>query len=421
MRRRVPAGTPAGGQFLRGPVAPPPAGLSSPAPPREEEAAALGVADLHGAFRQAHTVDMPEAVHLSDLFDMAEYDAAVTSGYVRVRQHPTEPLLIHNYTQACTWDGAWNQVTLTCRGLITHADTGKVVARPFQKFFNHGQAGAPDFALEDEVVVMEKADGSLAVHYPTSDGYAIATRGSFTSDQALWATEHYRREYARRFHPNPSWTYLYEIIAPQNRIVVDYGDMEDLVLLGAVETATGRSIPVQEASHGWPGPTVEVFPHGTFADVLAAPERANKEGFVVWRPSTDSRLKIKHSEYLRLHRLIYGVNERHVWDVLANGDDLGAAFQGAPDEFHEWVRNVSGRLTRDFQERKEQAERAYREVCAELPEGFSRKEFAASAVRRPEKSLLFLLHDGRSIDEPLWNAVRPSGEKTMRVVDGDAD
>ena len=420
MRHRIPAGNPGGGQFTHGPVSVPSPAPHMGAPQTDLAASAVGLKDLHGAYLQAHTPEM-SVTHLSDLFDIDEYEAAVAAGYVRVRPHPSEPLLIHNYTQACTWDGAWSPVTITCRGLITHAETGMVVARPFQKFFNHGQPEAPMFRLDDEVVVMEKADGSLAVHYPTSDGYAIATRGSFTSAQALWATGHYQAKYADSFKPNPRWTYLYEIIAPQNRIVVDYGDMEDLVLLGAVETSTGRTIPVHEAAEGWPGPTVEVFPHGTFEEVLNAPERRNKEGFVVWRPSTDSRLKIKHSEYLRIHKLIYGVNERHVWEVLANGDDLSAAFRGAPDEFHDWVRKVSGRLSEEYSQRRGEIEDAYSSILSNLPEGFSRKEYAEVVARHPLKSFLFLQHDGRSVDELIWRAIRPSGENTLRAVNPDAD
>lgn len=46
----------------------------------------------------------------------------------------------------------------------------------------------------------------------------IATRGSFESDQALWATEWIQK----RFRPVDflaGYTYLYEIIYPENRVV----------------------------------------------------------------------------------------------------------------------------------------------------------------------------------------------------------
>ena len=76
------------------------------------------------------------------LFDPADLGRALTEGHVRVQSHPLLPLSIYNYTEKAAYDGIWNEVTLQCRGLIV-ADNGDVVARPFRKFFNYGQAGAP--------------------------------------------------------------------------------------------------------------------------------------------------------------------------------------------------------------------------------------------------------------------------------------
>lgn len=61
------------------------------------------------------------------------------------------------------------------------------VLRPLPKFLNHDQPEAPVIALDEPVVVTDKADGSLGIIYPTPDGPAVATRGSFASDQALHA------------------------------------------------------------------------------------------------------------------------------------------------------------------------------------------------------------------------------------------
>jgi putative RNA ligase len=36
-------------------------------------------------------------------------------------------------------------------------------------------------------------------------------------------------------------TVLVEIVYPANRIVLDYGGLDDLILLGAVDIATGRT------------------------------------------------------------------------------------------------------------------------------------------------------------------------------------
>lgn len=373
----------------------------------------LGLYDLEGAF--------PYMTHLFDILDADEYQQTLAARYIKVQSHPTLPLLIHNYTDAATWDGHWNDVTVTCRGLVTHAHTGEVLARPFRKFFNHDQQQAPSFDLNDPVLVMDKADGSLGILVPTEDGPLIATRGSFASNQSLWATAFYRERYLD-FPANPAWTYLFEIIYPDNRVVVDYGPLADLVLLGAVEIATGATVPLEQARANWTGPVVEVFPYRTLAEVLTAPETANAEGFVVWHFERDERVKIKFTEYKRLHKLLTGINSRHVWEILANGQDPAEVFAGAPDEFHGWLKDQVAALTAAYEEISQTALAAFAEVRTQLPEGFDRRTFAQHIAQHPLKTHLFLLLDGKPIDEPIWRSLKPvNGGQSMRLVTSDAD
>jgi len=358
---------------------------------------------------------------LFDILNADEYQRTLDARYIKVQKHPTLPLHIHNYTDAATWDEHWNDVTLTCRGLVTHAHTGEVLARPFKKFFNHDQALAPQFDPAEPVTVLAKADGSLGILVPTVDGPIVATRGSFMSDQSAWATALYRERYAS-FAPNPDWTYLFEIIYPENRIVVDYGAFADLMLLGAVDIATGATVPLEQARLGWAGPVVPVFPFTTLNEVLSAPEMDNSEGFVVWHAGRDERVKIKFAEYKRLHKLMTGINTKHVWEILAAGDDPVAAFASAPDEFHGWLKGQIDRLTSGYAAAAEAAQEAYRDAVAALPAGFDRRMFAEHVSRHPLKTQLFLLLDGRSIDEPIWKSLKPvNGGETVRLVTSDAD
>lgn len=179
------------------------------------------------------------AVALASLLDAAELAAAIEAGYVKVQHHPGLPLVIYNYTERCQWERAWTDVTLQCRGLIAD-DAGMVLARPWAKFFNYGEHPEGSIDLGAPAEVTDKLDGSLGILYPVPDGWAIATRGSFTSDQAIWATEWFRR-YANLEFFNPRHTYLFEILIRWNRIVVHY-DWEGLVLIGIVDTETGRDI-----------------------------------------------------------------------------------------------------------------------------------------------------------------------------------
>lgn len=359
--------------------------------------------------------------HLFEILDADEYQRTLDARYIKVQKHPTLPLLIHNYTDAATWDEHWTDVTLSCRGLVTHAETGEVIARPFRKFFNHDQALAPQLHPEEPVTVMAKADGSLGILVPTEEGPIVATRGSFLSEQSAWATAFYREKYSG-FTPNPAWTYLFEIIYPGNRIVVDYGSLEDLVLLGAVDIQTGASVPLEDAAAGWEGPVVQVFPFTTLAEVLDTPEMDNAEGFVVWHSGRDERVKIKFAEYKRLHKLLTGINSKHVWEILAAGDDPVTVFASAPDEFHGWLKGQVDSLSAAHAQAVALAHQEYRKVLASLPEGFDRRTFAESIARHPMKTHLFLLLDGRSVDEPIWKSLKPvNGGDSVRLVTSDAD
>lgn len=371
------------------------------------------------------TAALTPVTPVSDVVDPVALAAAVAAGHVRVQRHPDRALSIYNYTEACVYAGAWTPVTLTCRGLIVDDATGAVLARPFPKFFNHDQIGAPALRLDAKVTVTDKADGSLGIVYPDGDGFAVATRGSFASTQARHATQLLRTRYAG-FAPPPGLTVLVEVIFPANRIVLDYGDLDDLVLLGAVDIATGRTHG-PDAVPDWPGPAVERFRYATLADALAAPARGNREGLVVHFPDTDERVKIKYAEYVRLHRLVTGLNARVVWELMvagAHGDPgvgdpggLAAFIEPLPDEFHPWVHGVVAELTETVEARTATIESAYREIVAALPDGWTRRDFAQHAVAHPDRGCLFLRLDGKDYRPLLWQQVRPAADRTPHLVE----
>ena len=210
---------------------------------------------------------------------------------------------------------------------------------------------------------------------------------------------------------------LVEIIYPANRIVLDYAGLDDLVLLGAVEIATGRTFG-PAAVPDWPGPVVDSFAYATLAEALAAPPRDGREGLVVHLLDTDERVKIKYAEYVRLHRLVTGLSARTVWEVMVAGGDLDALTEPLPDEFHAWVRGVAAELTAAVEARAKAIEAEYAEIVAALPEGWGRKEFAAVALRSEHRGALFLRLDDKDYRPGLWQRVqagRATGRRRERV------
>lgn len=348
--------------------------------------------------------------HITELFPLSELEEAINERLVTSRRHPTEPYTIYNYTERCQYSTKyWNRVTLQCRGLIV-ADDGMVIARPFKKFFNHGQSEGPQVALDEEVLVFDKLDGSLGILYPTSEGYAIASRGAFESEQAVHATAVWKTRYADRWRPLPGVTYLFEIIYPVNRIVVDYGEMDDLVLLGAVAKHSGGFYSPEQFPN-WPGPRAQSFAFETLADALAAPPRQNVEGYVV-RNNAGTMVKIKQEDYLRLHKIISGLNERAVWEHMAAGKLLDELLAALPDEFHPWTRGVYDGLT-DAYDRIYWAVEDYfswiesKFYTTDGTTPYTRKQFAEYAKSFAYPGMLFAKLDGKNYVPMIWKALAP--------------
>lgn len=294
-------------------------------------------------------------------------ESAISNGYVR--EQTDGAVTIYNYTQSVQVEGMWTPVTRTCRGLIVDNATQTVLARPFPKFFNVGDQHADPIDPHAPVTVMDKMDGSLGIVYlHPLEGVKVATRGSVYSDQAKWATR-WLRDHAPGWQPRPEVTFLVEIIYPENRIVLDYGDRAELVLLEVVNIATGQSVDPQRIV--WPGGYVDVFDL-TFDQAI---ERAaaglggdlvNAEGFVVRQD--DRRVKLKYGEYVELHRLLFNFDNIRLWEtqyiatacslgvdpnviarqakasrdqveaVAAQDDPVDAVIRRLPDRFADWAR-----------------------------------------------------------------------------------
>ncbi len=349
--------------------------------------------------------------HGRGLLDVLEFNTMLEEGYIRMRTHPTLPLRIYNYTEKAAYESVWNETTRTCRGLIVdHNDN--VVARPFPKFMNLGQTGAAEIGLNEPVEVTDKMDGSLGIIYPTPDGPAVATRGSFVSDQALHATEVLRNRYPDFQTFDWTLTHLVEIVYPENRIVLNYGDQDDLVLLGAVSIEHGYIVGPNTYLQ-WDGPRTKVFEYKTLQEALEAPIRANAEGLVVRVQDTNRMVKIKQEDYVALHRIVTGMNERTVWEAMAK-DEYLSLLAKVPDEFYGWMTATASKFLREHSVIRDNVHNCYYEVLDSLEdnEDFTRKDFALAVqalVPGEYRPFMFTIADGRSIDEMVWQKIRPVG------------
>jgi RNA ligase len=322
----------------------------------------------------------------------SEIDRLVAEGYISRKKHPDLDLFILNYTPRAQYEKLWNEHTRRCRGLIV--DGGhNIKARCFEKFFNYEEVPNEVSARRGQPFeVSEKMDGSLGIIYWSGDTPFVATRGSFESKQALRATEILRRKYGE-FKLDPSLTYLLEIIYPENRICVNYGGMEDLVFLAAMETDSGLEVdpPV-------PFPVAERFPVADFSEMKAL-NLKNREGYVV-RFSDGFRFKIKFEEYVRLHGMIFSTSSKTVWSALR--EEREVSLHELPDELHGWVKACKDELVANYSAIESEASSVFSSI-----KGLPRKDFAARALEYSCSRILFGMLDGKPYGDMIWRMVEP--------------
>jgi len=127
--------------------------------------------------------------------DYQELVKRVEAGLITMHKHPFLDLEICNYTAKTQYNKMWDNYTLMCRGLILDSQHN-IIAKPFPKFFNLNETPETSRSnLPNEIPkISEKLDGVLGILYPEKNKVAISSRGSFTSDQAIWATGWMRNE-----------------------------------------------------------------------------------------------------------------------------------------------------------------------------------------------------------------------------------
>jgi RNA ligase len=393
-----------------------------------------------------------------------KYDLDILNDYIErglvIKQvHPTLPLSIYNYSRTCQYGGLWDEITLACRGLVLDNE-GNVIAKPFPKFFNYEEHTAEE--IPNELFdVYEKMDGSLGICFyyereltyveryklwfngnyetgmeyceeivpnfddpyfhptPTTKGeWHIATRGSFVSEQAVKGKELLGKYNFQKLHTD--YTYLFEIIYKENRIVCDY-DFEDVVLLGVINTKTGIEVNLHSDTEDVRIQNIikniglnVVTRYNTFGegfDELKREISNSKEGYVI-RFRNGMRMKIKGDEYVRLHRILTNFSTTDIWELLRTGGNLDEFLDRVPDEFDNWVRLTMLELQSQFESIK------FRSVTDfeyyKIQSNGDKKEFALLIKNNDYRSILFAMWDGKSYDDTIWKMIKPVWSKPFR-------
>lgn len=331
------------------------------------------------------------------MFDLTELKWLEQEKLVRSQRHPTFPITIWNYSEKCQYDRVWTPMTLAARGLILD-DDGNVVARGMLKFFNYGERSDP--LPNEEFKVFDKVDGSLVILCNYAGKRFLATRGSFDGPQAQKATVLFNRKYWG-YVPPIGKTAVFEYVADWDRKVVKYPE-EQVVHLGLVDNKTG--LMDYDLDPCWHGPEAEVL-EILHPEKLKNIDRFNKEGFVV-RYKNGYQIKIKHDEYMRVHRAMFCTSTRSIWESLSSGKTVQELYEGMPDEVMPFVKEHAEKLFLKWSIIEDRSAEIVEELYP-LYHKQGRAAFAKEAVKRPYSNVIFAMLDGKDHSKIIWKMIEP--------------
>lgn len=343
---------------------------------------------------------------LNEYLDIDLLHEMIEAKMVVLNYHPNGYLRILNYSKECQGERVWNDVTEKCRGLIVDGDNN-IIARPFKKFYNYEELVADAFPigkyLDDNMAfdAYEKLDGSLGIMYWIDDIPYIATKGSFTSEQALHATELLHTKYRNVWNRlDRNKTFLFEIIYPEDLHVVTYKDVDDIFLIGVLDNEDENTEYDIESYCDIFNTTKKYLGAEDWSSLRDQIDGTNREGFVI-RFADGFRLKLKYEDYWTLHYLKSGFSEKNIYKALKSEDytyinDAMKLFDEEHKLHYEKIMNKYKNLYRDI----------LKVAASELKYDFnSRKEAAEYFKTCTYPGVMFCMYDCKRISPAIWKYV----------------
>lgn len=284
-----------------------------------------------------------------------------------------------------------------CRGL-KFAPDGRILARPFHKFFNLGEKQQIDqIDWAQPHVVLDKLDGSMVHPCRLGGRLVFMTRMGVTdqAEAALAAADASVLGLCEEALAS-GITPIFEFTSPDNRIVIAY-DRPALTLLAARETVSGRYLTHEEAlalaiAHGVPlvrdlGPVTDPKEF-----VAGARALEGAEGYVI-AFDNGHRIKVKADAYVLRHRILSDVSqEKNVLAIIVE-DGVDDVLALLPPEVGDQVALYRDRVHTGVARRVDELE-GFVAPRRDMP----RKDFAQSVKADLDQRLwpiAFAMYDGR--------------------------
>lgn len=264
-------------------------------------------------------------------------------------------LLLLKYNKSI-WCIGWNEYYKACRGKIIDINTKEIISYPYDKFFNLNEMDETRVENIQEMIdkaeyisLMDKVDGSIISVSKYKNELLVTSNGGFDNEQIDMAKKLLHDKY-KNFKDNlkEGYTYIFEVIYPKDKKVVDYGEDKKLILLGVRDLKTKNLLRYEECKEmclEWNLELVKSIDYISLEDLIYKSKsliNSNKEGWVLRIITKDSEImvKIKLEEYCRLHKSILSdVNPFNIYDLIYN-NQLDDALVNMNDLIKENVMNI---------------------------------------------------------------------------------
>lgn len=341
--------------------------------------------------------------------EVKEYDDCVILSYSQI-DSPKEEMLVRE-----------------CRGLILSKDYKRILCKSFTRFFNYGecQKSQEGFSF-DTSIVYEKVDGSIIRFWHDGVKWNIASRGMAYAEGLTSTAIHTFEECVKmcfkegeweKFcsYLNPNFTYVFEFVSPENRVVKSYGKEYNLYYLACFDNRTGEEERRSEVVGETMDIIVDTFDNikypKTYAlsnyqeivDFMSSLDTMD-EGFVLYDRKSGIRVKIKNPSYLAIasKRVNGGLTENAIISmVYANETAEYLTYFGEDSHLIEPYMMAYDHMMSEIHR-----------VWEEVKEIEVRKDFALKVKDYPFSGCLFAMKDGKEL-KGVITRMSDSAKKTM--------
>lgn len=228
-----------------------------------------------------------------------------------IRKRPGYTVIDYDYAGPTTFD---LELLRECRG-IKFDSAGKIMARPYHKFFNIGERGEA-IRPQSSHTVWEKLDGSMIHPSLIYGNLVLMTRAGIT-DVSQKATQHLTGQQKKWLTSKKlsGYTPILEYCSPDNRIVLPY-NYPTLYLTGVRHDISGAYADLHSDIDSpftlCPSFSGAISDPSAFLDIVK--RSSGIEGYVI-KYSSGHMQKVKCDEYLTKHRAKDALN--HTKDIVA--------------------------------------------------------------------------------------------------------